>query len=478
MIAPRALYRLGIQQPASHPVESKKPDRAQSTVILTERFAERRSGGFEDLEPGTKLGRYLIINPVGGGGMGRVYRAQDTELNRTVALKILPPHLCRHPEYLRRFRAEAQAQARLNSPHIITLYSFMELPAGEVLVLEYVNGRTLASRLRAQGPLPLDKALDILEQVLRGVEHMHKAGVVHRDLKPSNIFVTVDGAVKIMDFGVARILDQNDPGQTNAMVGTLLYISPEQINGRETDFRSDIYTLGVTLFETVTGRLPFERRTDYGLMHAHVQEDPPRPHVYQRRIPPELEWVILKAIEKDPARRFQTAAEFRAALLKLGVIERRHLDPVVPTPTAQASPEASDLRQEFWRYRIGARRPFLGGFGLDAGLLALAAALLFSLGILPPRKAPGLEPEPVVPQAAPGAPAASVDPGPPAVVNAPRKPSAGRAPVVNTAKPPAPAAVVVAPPAAPALSPPAPAPAGEPAPARDKYENLRQVWGE
>ncbi len=159
------------------------------------------------------------------------------------------------------------------------------------------------------------------------MEHIHARGVIHRDLKPGNIFITRDGTVKIMDFGVARVLDGRDPAQRGTMVGTLLYIAPEQINGRETDFRSDIYTLGVSLFETVTGRLPFERRTDYALMHAHVQETPPRPRQFERRLPPALEEVILKAIEKEPSRRFQSVAEFREALLTLGLVERRGMRP-------------------------------------------------------------------------------------------------------------------------------------------------------
>jgi hypothetical protein len=367
--------------------ENRKADKLQSTVIISDRFTERRGqlaarapeqAAAEPLEPGSMVGRYLTLSRVGVGGMGVVYRAHDTELNRTVALKVLPPHLCRHPEYLKRFRTEARAQARLNNPHIITLFELMEHSVGEILVLEYVEGETLESRLRHYGPLPATEAVRVFDQALRGVEHIHQMGVVHRDLKPSNIFITRDGAVKLMDFGIARLLDNQDPSQAGTMVGTLLYISPEQINGRDTDARSDIYTIGVSLFEAVTGRLPFERRTDYALMHAHVQENPPSPKEFQRRLPPELESVILKAIEKDPARRFQSAAEFRTALFGLGLVERRQSAGVaLPAPGAAADRRAGRAQDRIW-----------GGAWLDLSMVATALLLALSLNLFPLRQAP------------------------------------------------------------------------------------------
>ena len=355
-------------------MEAQRSDTLQSTVIITDRFAERRAqlaarhepmaDTFDVLEPGTKFDRYLILNRLGGGGMGVVYRAHDTELNRTVALKVLPLHLCEQPEYLSRFRAEARAQARLNSPHIVTLYSLMESAAGVVLVLEYVEGETLEQRLRRQGPMPIAEAARVFEQALRGLEHIHQMGVLHRDLKPSNLFLAREGTVKIMDFGVAKLMDDRAAAQRGAMVGTMLYISPEQINGRDTDFRSDIYTLGICLFEAVTGRLPFERRTDYALMHAHVQENPPSPRQLQRGIPAALERTILKAIEKDPNRRFQNVQEFRAALLDTGVLERRGAADDYPA-------------------RRPARAIGLRGAWFDAALVATVLVLVSGLGIVP-----------------------------------------------------------------------------------------------
>ncbi|MHB8624017.1 MAG: serine/threonine protein kinase [Sulfuricaulis sp.] len=365
---------------------SAKPnqtDRLQSTVIISDRFTERRAPVTthsleepiaETLEPGSMVGRYLTLSRIGMGGMGVVYRAHDTELNRTVALKVLPPHLCKYPDYLKRFHTEAQAQARLNSPYIITLYELMEHSAGEILVLEYVEGETLEKCLRHYGALSVPEAVRLFEQTLRGVEHIHQMGVVHRDLKPSNIFITREGDIKLMDFGIARLLDNHDPSQKGTMVGTLLYISPEQINGRETDCRSDVYTLGVSLFEAVTGRLPFERRSDYALMHAHIQENPPSPKEYQRKLPRELAAVILKAIEKDPNRRYQSAAEFRTALLELGMVERRQ---TVTADFTANIPVSSNPRAK------GAISRIWGGAWLDLSMVAMALMLVVVLDVYP-----------------------------------------------------------------------------------------------
>ncbi len=361
-------------------MEARKSEKIHSTVIITDRFAERRAqrdtpSPDEALEPGSMIGRYLTLNRIGGGGMGEVYRAHDTELNRTVALKVLPPHLCQNEDYLKRFRTEAQAQARLNSPYVVTLFSTMEHAAGEVLVLEYVEGETLEKRLKTHGLLSAGEAVRVFEQTLRGLDHIHKLGVVHRDLKPSNIFITRDENIKLMDFGVARLLDSQDPAQRGTMVGTLLYISPEQINGRDTDVRSDIYSLGICLFETVTGRLPFERRSDYALMHAHVQEMPPHPKKLQRAVPPGLERVILKAIEKDPDRRFQSADEFHSALLKLDLTERRYRQAGLSADNS-ADETTSDSR----------RNKILGGIWLDLSLVAAAILLVLTLGLYPLHK--------------------------------------------------------------------------------------------
>jgi serine/threonine-protein kinase len=420
--------------------KANKAGKLQSTVIISDRFSERRAAqaarpaadpATEPLEPGSMVGRYLTLSRIGVGGMGIVYRAHDTELNRTVALKVLPPKLSKYPEYLKRFHTEAQAQARLNSPHVVTLYEMMEHPVGKVLVLEYVEGETLESRLRHYGPLTAPEAVRVFEKAMRGVEDIHRVGVVHRDLKPSNIFITRAGEIKLMDFGIAQLMDKHDPSQRGAMVGTLLYISPEQINGRETDGRSDIYTLGISLFEAVTGRLPFERRSDYALMHAHVQENPPSPKEFQRRLPRELEAVILKAIAKDPNRRFQTVTEFRAALLELGLVERRG------SSIARAIP---GLRRR--RTADGAPRGIWGGAWLDFSMLAAALLLAVTLGLFPAQLGPARH---------------SGDEAARAQMSTPKKP----VPAAKTAD---------------AREPEAKAPR-KAVERKDKYDALRQAWG-
>jgi serine/threonine-protein kinase len=355
-------------------VEPNKSERHHSkTIRLDERLQQRRPDGMASaaatqstLGPGSMLGNYLIISQIGEGGMGVVYRAMDTVLDRTVALKILPPHLLQSPDFMHRFRTEAYAQARLHHPNIVTLYSMLEIPAGFVLVMEHVEGQTLQQRICSEGPLAPDKALWIFEQALQGVAYAHHMGIVHRDLKPDNVFITHKNEVKIMDFGVAKILDNKEPTRSRSMVGTLLYISPEQINGRDADIRSDIYTLGISLFEAVTGRLPFERRTDYGLMHAHILEQPPRPRQLKRDLPKELERVILRAIEKEPDKRYQSAREFHAASLPRQLGER-----------------------------LASRNRVLGGIGFDVFLVAAVMLLTLSLGFSPSQSRPPDEVEPV-----------------------------------------------------------------------------------
>jgi serine/threonine-protein kinase len=253
--------------------------------------------------------------------------------------------------------------------------------------MEYVEGQTLQERIRGEGPLAPEVALSIFEQALRGVTYAHHMGIVHRDLKPDNIFITHKNEVKIMDFGVAKILDNKEPTRSRSMVGTLLYISPEQINGRDADVRSDIYTIGISLFEAVTGRLPFERRTDYGLMHAHILEEPPRPRQLKRDLPKALEKVILTAIEKEPDKRFQSTSEFHEALLR----QSQRLGLVLPEADGNIT---SALPRQLGE-RLAARNRVLGGIGFDVFLIAAVAVLALTLGLYPAQQRPQDEVEPV-----------------------------------------------------------------------------------
>jgi serine/threonine protein kinase len=428
-------------------VEPNKAEHSQpKTIRLDERLQQRRTESMvsaattqSTLGPGSMLGNYLIISQIGEGGMGVVYRALDTVLDRTVALKILPPHLLQSPDFMHRFRTEAYAQARLHHANIVTLYSVLEIPAGFVLVMEYVEGQTLQQCIHSEGPLAPDKALWIFEQALQGVAYAHHMGIVHRDLKPDNVFITHKNEVKIMDFGVAKILDNKEPTRSRSMVGTLLYISPEQINGRDADIRSDIYTLGISLFEAVTGRLPFERRTDYGLMHAHILEEPPRPRQLKRDLPKELERVILKAIEKEPDKRYQSASEFHAALLQHG---RRY----GLKPTTVKDENATVLPRQLGE-RLASRNRVLGGIGFDVFLVAAVIVLTLGLGSYPPQKRPPDDVEPVTRLAK-------------------KK--------IRVPPPAAPAAHAVTPAARPTRESPK---QDKTAPAVDRYDSLRKAWG-
>ena len=309
--------RLVVGKAETAPKSDPSADLAHTRVIKEQAYTP------VTFDPGSTIGSYLIVSKIGEGGMGMVYKAHDTTLDRTVALKVLSPHLFRNQDFLKRFRVEAQAQARLNGPNIVTLHSMFEVPGSLVLVMEYVEGHTLDQRLHAEGRLSVASTVWVFEQALLGVERAHRMGIVHRDLKPSNIFITNTHEVKLMDFGVAKILDSKTNTQSGSMIGTLMYISPEQIKGHEADFRSDIYTVGVTLYQAVTGVLPFEKKTDYEYMNAHLHEQPLPPSALQPAMPQELEDIILKSIDKDPDKRFQNAHEFRKALLKVGMVHVR-----------------------------------------------------------------------------------------------------------------------------------------------------------
>ncbi len=419
------------------------PQRPAPTVLLGEDSGGVPPTGDSALPaPGSKLGPYTITAKIGEGGMGVVFRAEDTLLNRTVALKVLPPHLFRSPEYLERFRIEAQAQARLHSPNVVTLYAMLEDRAGLVLVMEYVEGETLDQRIRAHGPLAVDEALRIFDQALLGVEQAHRLGIVHRDLKPANIFITADRGVKIMDFGVAKLADRKEFTSAGSRIGTLLYISPEQVQGGEADARSDIYTLGTSLFEALTGRAPFLHDGEFALMRAHLEETPPRPGTLRADIPPELEAAVLRAIEKQPRRRYASAADFRKALL--GCRRKIRVLPRAPQPPAAAPEPLATIPGRFQSMarRLFARHSLFGHLGLDLLLVLAIAGLVLFLGLYPRSK-----PEPDAPSAAGAESAASAKGAP-----------AARAPAPSSGKP------------ARDSQPPG-------SPPKDKYEDLRKAWG-
>ncbi len=282
------------------------------------------------------IGNYRILEKIGEGGMGEVFRGLDTMLEREVAIKSLRPELSKREDIVTRFRSEAVALGRLNHPNIAMVYNFLLHGDQYYMVLEFVRGETLDKVISRRGPIPWQECVSILCQALDGLEHAHRLGVVHRDIKPSNLMITPSGSVKLMDFGIARILQRARLTRTGHMVGTLEYMSPEHIQGLETDARTDIYSLGVVGYEALTGHTPFQRNTDYEIIRAQIEERPTDIHLLRTDVPEAIEKSILKALEKSAENRHPTAVAFLASLEESMQAAGA---PAAPTRALRTSPE-------------------------------------------------------------------------------------------------------------------------------------------
>jgi hypothetical protein len=297
------------------------------------------------LHTGTRLGPYEILAPLGAGGMGEVYRARDARLGRDVAIKVLPPAFASDSERLERFEQEARAAAALNHPNLLAVYDLGRHDGAPFIVSELLEGETLRERIAA-GPLPVRKAVDYAVQVAHGLAAAHDKGIVHRDLKPENLFVTSDGRVKILDFGLAK-LTQAEPAMggltalpttppntlPGVVLGTIGYMAPEQVRGVAADHRADIFAFGTILYEMLAGRRAFTGETTMDAMTAILKEDPPDLPAAERHIPPALERVVTRCLEKSPAARFQSTRDLAFALEGLSASETGAL-PVVPPASA------------------------------------------------------------------------------------------------------------------------------------------------
>ena len=328
------------------------------------------------LTTGTRLGPYEIISPIGAGGMGEVYKAQDARLDRTVAIKVLPSHLADNPDLKQRFEREARAVSSLNHPNICTLHD-IHLRQGyggqvgdeeeiDYMVMEYVEGEDLADRLK-KGPLPLDEALRYAAQIADALDKAHRAGVVHRDLKPGNIMITKSGA-KLLDFGLAKLRGSAEEGpdisalpteqkpltEKGSILGTFQYMSPEQLEGKEADTRSDIFAFGAVLYEMVTGKRAFTGKSQASLIGSIMEHNPPPVSSLQPITPPILDLTVTLCLKKDPQERWQSAYDLLQGLKWVHEAE----------PASQARPAA------VW----GKMLPFVVG-AFAAG--ALIASLVF-----------------------------------------------------------------------------------------------------
>ncbi|MEU1514506.1 protein kinase [Streptomyces sp. NPDC005811] len=294
--------------------------------------------------------RYELVEAVGRGGMGEVWRATDRELGRTVAVKVLPPDLTRHEEFRVRFRREARTVASLNHRNVAVLHDVGEdTTDGETtpfLVMEFIEGRTLTDAL-AEGPFTVERALAVGRDIADALAHSHGQGLIHRDVKPSNVMLTSGGDIKVLDFGIAKVVAETTTRltATGMTVGTPAYLSPEQLTGRSVDGRSDQYSTGCLLYELLTGRPPFVGDSPFAVMHQHISQDPLVPSRLRPQIPAAVDALVLRTLAKDREERLGSAAELREALAETlatlsAPVAAPTRQPAAPAPVAPTVPPA------------------------------------------------------------------------------------------------------------------------------------------
>lgn len=427
-----------------------------------------------DLQVGSTVGDYQVMSVLGAGGMGKVYKVRNVISDRVEAMKVLLPDLGNAPELADRFIREIKVQASLEHPNIAALHTALRVENQLLMLMEFVEGVTLDQKLK-EGPLPVEAAVDYTRQVLSALEYAHAHGVVHRDIKPANMMLTPTGVIKLMDFGIAKASTDNRLTMTGTTLGSLYYMSPEQIQGTvAVDARSDLYSAGVSLYELVTAKRPFDGTSQFEIMSAHLNKMPVPPVEVDPKLPQILNDVILMSVAKSPDARFQTAAAFRNALGNV-VPAPAPAKPAAAAPTEPVAPRPAKSRRGLW-------------MGIGAVAMAVAVIAMIQFGPWHGSKAAPAIPEtkPIVeaptpppqPQTAPVEPATPAPVAAPVAQTKPATPKQARAQAVPTPvatpapqTPPAqvaPPAQVTAPPAQ-VSAPPVP-----PAPSRAKLQEMRE----
>ena len=340
------------------------------------------------LEIGSRIGDYEIVSALGAGGMGKVFKVRNVISDRVEAMKVLLPDLEHEPELADRFMREIKVQASLQHPNIATLHTALRVDNQLLMLMELVEGITLDQRLQ-QGPIPLRDGVDYIGQVLGALGYAHQRGVIHRDIKPANMMLTAKGTVKLMDFGIAKAAADRRLTMTGTTLGSLYYMSPEQIKGTATlDARSDLYSVGVSLYEIVTGKKPFDGDSQFAIMAAHLEKMPVPPVTLDSKLPQALNDVILMSIAKQPEQRFQSAEAFGAALgsvrQSLGLPAVASASTSAATATMQARlPDTVPLSQAPGEAQPKSSKRWIW---VAAGALATAAALVAVIQFGPWRK--------------------------------------------------------------------------------------------
>lgn len=334
-------------------------------------------------------GRYEITELIGDGGMAYVFKANDILENKVVAVKILKDEFLESEEFVRRFKNESKAIALLNHPNIVQVYDVSFSNRNMSIVMEYVDGITLKSYIQKVGALNWKDAMHFVTQVLKALQHAHDNGIVHRDVKPQNIMVLSDGSIKVMDFGIARFSRSGSKTITDKAIGSVHYISPEQACGQNTDEKSDIYSVGIMLFEMLTGKLPFDADSAVSVALMQMQDQPKKPTELKSDIPEGLEEIILRAMQKDPSRRYQSAAEM------LRDIDEFKKDPSISfeykyfgnTDQATRYFDIVKVKEEEKEETSKNKKPLIALLGVMAGFILLALVVIFVnlSGILAPR---------------------------------------------------------------------------------------------